>query len=85
MLSYFDSILFLDFMKYASRVKPLLPETIDGMIEAYNATPENFGVPSEETIMNVIRLVDKQMEIDSRIEEPSYSIEDKSSLNSSPR
>ena len=59
MRSYFDDILFLDFMKYASRRQPLLPETIEGMIESYNATPENFGVPSDESINKVIRLVDR--------------------------
>ena len=42
------------------------------MIDAYNATPENFGVPSDEVINEVIRLVDQQMEIDSRIERPLY-------------
>jgi len=57
--SYFDDILFLDFMKYSSRKQPLLPETITGMIEGYNATPENFGVPSDEIIHRVIRLVDQ--------------------------
>ena len=56
--SYFDDILFLDFMKYSSRCQPLLPETLDGMIRAYNETPEDFGVPSDETINEVIRLVD---------------------------
>lgn len=68
--SYFDDILFLDFMKYASRRQPLLPATITGMIDSYNATPENFGVPSDEVINNVISLVDHQMEVDSRIEDP---------------
>ena len=68
--SFFDDVLFLDFMKYASRRQPLLKETIAGMIEAYNATPENFGVPSDEVIHNVIRLVDHQMEVDGRIEDP---------------
>ena len=42
------------------------------MIDAYNATPENFGVPSDEVINEVIRLVDQQMEIDSRIERPLH-------------
>ena len=56
--SYFDEIVFLDFMKYSSRCQPLLPETLEGIIRAYNGTPENFGVPSEETINEVIRLVD---------------------------
>ena len=62
--SYFDDILFLDFMKYASRPKPLLDQTLEGMIRAYNGTPENFGVPSDEIIHEVIKLVDRQMEID---------------------
>jgi hypothetical protein len=34
------------------------------MIRAYNETPENFGVPSDEIINEVIKLVDRQMEID---------------------
>ena len=68
--SYFDEILFLDFMKYSSRQQPLLPETINGLIEAYNATPENFGLPSDEIIHKVIELVDRQMEIDAIIERP---------------
>lgn len=38
------------------------------MIEAYNATPENFGVPSDEVINRMIGLIDKQIEIDSLIE-----------------
>ena len=62
--SYFDDILFLDFMKYSSRSKPLLDQTLEGMIRAYNETPENFGVPSDEIINEVIKLVDRQMEID---------------------
>ena len=66
--SYFDDILFLDFMKYASRKQPLLPQTIEGMIRAYNATPDNFGVPPDETIQDVIRLVEHQMQIDSQVE-----------------
>ena len=68
--SYFDEVLFLDFMKYASRKEPLRPDTIQGLIDAYNATPENFGVPSDDVIRNVINLVDEQMEIDARIEGP---------------
>ena len=51
-------------MKYSSRPQPLLTETLQGMINAYNATPENFGVPSDEVINSVIELVDRQMEID---------------------
>ena len=67
--SYFDDVLCLDFMKYSYRKQPLLPETISGMIDAYNSTPENFGVPSDEIIHMVIELVDKQMERDSVIED----------------
>lgn len=59
MHSFFDDILFLDFMKYHAREQPLLPETITGMIDAYNATPENFQNPSDEVIHNVIRLVEQ--------------------------
>jgi len=51
-------------MKYSSRPQPLLPETIQGMVNAYNATPEDFGVPLDEVINSVIELVDRQMEID---------------------
>lgn len=82
--SYFDDILFLDFMKYASRCQPLLPETITGLISAYNATPENFGVPSDEVIHEVIRLVDNQMEIDNRVEVPFAEI-DKNSNSTAER
>ena len=74
--SYFDEVLFLDFMKYASRKEPLRPTTIRGLIDAYNATPENFGVPSEEVINSVISLVDEQMEIDARIEGPQVPYND---------
>jgi len=82
--SYFDDILFLDFLKYANRRQPLLPATIDGMIKAYNATPENFGVPSDEVIHEVIRLVERQMDIDSRVEEVSLGSERGEPLHSSP-
>ena len=40
--SFFDDVLVLDFMKYQTRPEPLLDETLNGMIEAYNLTPENF-------------------------------------------
>ena len=56
---YFDDVLTLDFMKYHERAQPLMNETIEGMIKGYNETPENFGVPSDETINQVIRLVDE--------------------------
>lgn len=52
--SYFDEVLFLDFMNYASRRQPLLSETLEGMIRGYNATPENFAVPSDKAIDDVI-------------------------------
>ena len=42
----------------------MLNETLQGLIAGYNATPENFGVPSDDVIQNVIELVDRQMEID---------------------
>ena len=42
MHSFFDDVLVLDFMKYHTRPEPLSFETLEGMIEAYNATPENF-------------------------------------------
>ena len=68
MKHYFDDVLTLDFMKYSERAKPLLPETIEGMISGYNETPENFGVPSDETINQVIRLIDMQMAKDEKDE-----------------
>ena len=57
-LSYFDDMRVLDFMRYDERPKPLEQETILGMIEGYNNTPDNFGVPSDETIHKVIELID---------------------------
>lgn len=62
--SYFDQVLVLDFMKYNQRPKPLLEETLAGMIKAYNETPENFESPSDATINEMIRLVDQQIAID---------------------
>ncbi len=62
--SYFDVISNLDFMRYDLRRAPLLPSTINGMVKAYNDTPNNFGVPSDETINEVIRLVIEQISID---------------------
>lgn len=61
-------------MRYSKRKQPLLPHTISGLIDAYNATPENFGVPSDEVIHSVIELVDKQMERDSLIEDGTSHI-----------
>jgi len=62
--SYFDVVSKLDFMRYDLRRAPLLPQTIKGMIQAYNETPENFGVPSDATINEVIRLVVEQISND---------------------
>ena len=57
--SYFDDVLVLDFMKYSARPQPMLNDTLQGMIAGYNATPENFGVPSDSVIQRVIELVDR--------------------------
>jgi hypothetical protein len=62
--SYFDHVVRLDFLKYSERHRPLLPETLQGMIKAYNETPENFGSPHEHTVNEMIRLVDQQMALD---------------------
>lgn len=40
-LSYFDHYIDMDFMRYTER-PPLLQDTLDTLVEAYNATPENF-------------------------------------------
>ena len=37
------------------------------MIDGYNGTPDNFGVPSDQVINMVIDFVDRQMQIDSSI------------------
>ena len=31
-----------------------MPETLNGMIKAYNETPENFGSPSDKTVNEII-------------------------------
>lgn len=62
--AYFDHVVVLDFMKYGERRQPLLQETLEGMIKAYNETPENFGSPLESTVNEMIRLVDQQMKLD---------------------
>lgn len=64
--SYFDHVLVLDFLNYKSRPQPLLDETLEGMIKAYNETPENFGSPSESTVNEMIRLVEQQMAQDEK-------------------
>lgn len=66
--SYFDHSVVLDFMRYGSRKEPLLPETLSGLIQAYNETPENFGSPSDETVDRVIALLDKQIALDEESE-----------------
>jgi len=38
------------------------------MIKAYNETPENFGVPSDSTINEVIKLVIEQISHDDHYE-----------------
>lgn len=62
--TYFDHVVRLDFLKYGERQEPLLDETLNGMIKAYNETPENFGSPSDSTVNEMIRLVDQQNSID---------------------
>ncbi len=59
--SYFDQVLVLDFLKYSQRSEPLLSQTLDGVIRAYNETPENFGSPSDKTVEEMIKLVEFQM------------------------
>jgi hypothetical protein len=46
----------MDFMRYKER-PPLLQETLDSLVEAYNATPENFQNPPDAVIENVIEKV----------------------------
>lgn len=76
--SYFENVLILDFLKYHSRPQPLLQETLDGMIKAYNETPENFESPAESTVNEMIRLVEEQMALD----EKNDLIESMSSIKS---
>ena len=64
MLSYFDHIIEMDFLKHSDRKEPLLQETLDTMVEAYNGTPPNFENPSNAIIDSVIKAVDVQMERD---------------------
>lgn len=51
-------------MQYSKRPEPLMSETIEGMIEAYNATPLNFESPSDSVVEKMIQLVDNQMRVD---------------------
>ena len=51
-------------MKYGNRPKPIEPATLAGLVDGYNATPENFGVPPDAVIERVISLIDRQIEID---------------------
>ena len=50
-------------MKFLERV-PILPETFETIVEAYNKTPPNFVSPSDDVINKVIEYVDRQIDID---------------------
>lgn len=50
------------------------------MIRGYNETPENFGVPSDETIQRVIELADWQMQLDQNTEQNASSVKAKQEL-----
>ena len=41
-LSYFDHSIEMDFTKYSSRKESLMDQTIQTIVDAYNATPEDF-------------------------------------------
>ena len=41
-LSYFDHFITMDFTKYAKRQEPLMAQTIQTIVDAYNATPPDF-------------------------------------------
>ncbi len=43
-----------------------MKETLDGMIKAYNETPENFESPAQTTVDEMIRLVEEQMAQDEK-------------------
>jgi len=51
----------MDFMKYADRPSPLMQDTIDTLVDAYNLTPANFENPPDATIERVVAQVCKQM------------------------
>ena len=58
MLSFFDHIIEMDFLKYENRKEPLLPNTLDTFVDAYNATPPNFQNPPHAIINRVIKCVE---------------------------
>lgn len=62
--SYFDHYIDMDFMKYADRDEPLMQETIDTIVDAYNMTPDNFENPPDATIDRVVTAVVRQMKND---------------------
>ena len=43
-----------------------MKETLDGMIRAYTETPENFESPAQNTVDEMIRLVEEQMAQDEK-------------------
>lgn len=52
------------------------------MIRGYNETPENFGIPSDETLKEVIQLIDDQMAKDVMDEAQAKAIREQTmSLN----
>jgi len=62
--SYFDHYIDMDFMKYSDRPLPLMDDTIDALVDAYNLTPPNFENPPDATIEKVVAAVCKQMKED---------------------
>ena len=67
MLSYFDHIIEMDFLKYSDRKEPLLKETLDIIVDAYNATPPDFQNPSNAVIQAVMKAVENQMDRDQKL------------------
>jgi hypothetical protein len=75
----------MDFMKYSDRPLPLMEETIDSIVDAYNLTPPNFENPPDATIEKVVAAVCKQMKEDKTYELSASPKEDKFfSENASP-
>lgn len=60
---YFDHFIKLEFMRFSER-KPILEETFNTLVEAYNNTPPNFVSPPDHIIEKVVRQVDRQIEVD---------------------
>ena len=67
MSQYFDHFINLEFMRFSER-KPIMEETFNVLAEAYNKTPPNFLPPSDEVIEKVIKVIDRQIEIDRKEE-----------------